>query len=129
MRQTISRVEDGLLYHSETSEEPIVVGTPAWYDWLEHHSSFLFADLAGSFTARKSGTEPGAQDWEAFRTHAGKLDRLWLGPSRTLTLARLQAAAQALTAEPALAKPISVPPADIATSQLPAPESAAFAVA
>jgi len=77
MRQTISRVEDGLLYHSETGEEPIVVGTPAWYDWLEHHTSFLFTDLAGTFTVRKSGSESRAQDWEAVRTRASSTASGW----------------------------------------------------
>jgi LuxR family transcriptional regulator, maltose regulon positive regulatory protein len=113
-------VEGGLLYHSETGEEPIVVGTPAWFDWLEHHPSFLFADLTGSFTARKNETESVAQEWQAFRRRAGKLSRLWLGPTRTLTLALLQAAAQALSGEHAPAEPIAVP----AAAQLPVHETA-----
>ena len=76
MRQTIPSVEGGLLYHSEIDEEAIVVGTPAWYDWLEHHTSFLFADRIGAFTARKSGSESNAQDWEAFHTSTGKRSRV-----------------------------------------------------
>jgi LuxR family transcriptional regulator, maltose regulon positive regulatory protein len=111
VRRTIPSVEGGLLYHSEIGSHPIVVGTPAWYDWLEHHTSFLFADPTGAFTARKNATESGAQDWQAFRTRAGKLHRLWLGPTRTLTLARLKAAAQALSGEHAAAEPIAVPAA------------------
>ncbi|HEX6551658.1 MAG TPA: hypothetical protein VF026_02765, partial [Ktedonobacteraceae bacterium] len=127
MRRTIPIVEGGLLYQSEIGSEPIIVGTPAWYGWLEQHTSFLFADLAGSFTARKSGSEPGAQYWEAFRTRAGKLERLWLGPARTLTLARLQAAAQALSTEHAPAEPISLPPEQPAAAQLSVHESAVAA--
>ena len=128
MRRTIPSVEGGLLYHTEIGTEPIIVGTPAWYDWLEQHTSFLFADRAGSFTASKSGSEPGTQDWEAFRTHAGKLHRLWLGPARMLTLALLQAAAQALSGEHAPAEPISLPPEQPAAAQLPLSGSAAPAV-
>ena len=128
MSRTIPSVEGGLLYHTEIGSEPIIVGTPAWYGWLEHHTSFLFTDRAGSFTARESGSEPGTQDWEAFRTRAGKLHRLWLGPARTLTLALLQAAAQALSDEHAPAEPISLPPAQLVASQLPLSESAAPAV-
>jgi LuxR family maltose regulon positive regulatory protein len=124
VRQTIPSVEGELLYPSEIDEEPIVVGTHAWFDWLEHHTSFLFADHAGAFTARKSGSESSAPDWEAFGTSAGKLCRLWLGPARTLTLARLQAAAQALEGSHAPAEPISASPAGMAAAQLPVPESA-----
>ena len=111
MHGTIASVEGGLLYHSEIGSEPIVVGTPAWFDWLEHHPSFLFADHTGAFTARKNATESGALEWQAFRTRAGELHRLWLGPARTLTLARLQAAAQALSGEHAPAESISASPA------------------
>jgi LuxR family transcriptional regulator, maltose regulon positive regulatory protein len=125
MRRTIPSVEDGLLYRSEGEDNAIIVGTSAWYDWLEHHTSFLFTDRAGAFTARKSGSESGAPDWEAFRMRAGELHRLWLGPARTLTLALLQAAAQALSGEHAAAEPISVPAAQPAAVQLPVHETAA----
>ena len=124
MHGTIPSVEGELLYPSEIDEEPIVVGTPAWYDWLEHHTSFLFADRIGAFTARKSGSESSAKDWEAFGTSAGKLSRLWLGPARTLTLARLQAAAQALSGEHAPAESSPASPAGMAAAQLPVHESA-----
>ncbi|HEX6554119.1 MAG TPA: hypothetical protein VF026_15245, partial [Ktedonobacteraceae bacterium] len=127
MRRTIPSVEGGLLYHAEIGSEPIVVGTPSWYGWLEHHTSFLFTDYTGSFAARKSGSESGAQDWEAYRTRAGKLSHLWLGPARTLTLALLQAAAQALSAEHAPTEPISPPPEQPAATQLPAREGAGHA--
>ncbi|TMD67178.1 MAG: hypothetical protein E6I91_07715 [Chloroflexi bacterium] len=124
MRRTIPSVEGGLLYHSEIGSDPIVVGTTAWYDWLEQHTSFLFADRAGSFTAHKSPSGSSAQDWEASRTRAGKRSHLWLGPARALTLALLLAAAQALSAEHALAEPISVPAAQPTASQFPVHETA-----
>jgi hypothetical protein len=120
MRRTIPAVEGGRLYRSEG--DAIIVGTPAWYDWLEHHSSFLFADLAGAFSAHKSGSESSAQDWEAIRTHTGKLSRLSLGSSRTLTLARLQMAAQALADRSAPAQPAEVSPEKPAAPQPPVPE-------
>ncbi len=99
MQRTIPSVEGGRLYHSETSAEPIVVGTSAWYDWLEHHASFLFVDRGEGFTAHKRGTDPNDLAWEASRTRAGKRDHLDLGPSHTLTLSRLQATARALAGE------------------------------
>ena len=128
MRRTIPSVEGGLLYSTEIGSDRIVVGTPAWYGWLEHHTSFLFADLTGSFTAREGGGESGALEWKAFRTRAGKLHHLWLGPARTLTLARLQAAAQALSSEHAPAEPISLPPVQPATAQLSVQETAVSTV-
>jgi LuxR family transcriptional regulator, maltose regulon positive regulatory protein len=124
VRRTIPSVEGGLLYHSEIGSEPIIVGTPAWYGWLEQHTSFLFVDHTGSFAARKSTSESSAQGWEASRTRAGKLSHLWLGPTRALTLARLQTTAQALSSERAPAEPISLPPAQPAASPLPVPKSA-----
>src|SRR5205823_3606689 len=65
--------------------------------------------------------------WEAFRTRAGKPYRLWLGPAGTLTLARLKAAAQALSSEHAPAGPISLPPVQPA-AQLPGQEIAVLTV-
>src|SRR5436309_3347740 len=47
MDRTIPRVEEGRLYQSETDHDPIVAGTPAWYDWLEQHTAFTFVDAAG----------------------------------------------------------------------------------
>ena len=127
MPRTIPSVEGGLLYHTEIGSEPIIVGTPAWYGWLEHHTSFLFADRAGSFTACRSPSESGAQDWEAFRTNAGQLSRLWLGTTHMLTLELMQTAAQALSGEHAPAEPISVTQMQPA-AQLSVPEIAAPAV-
>src|SRR5437899_5698542 len=42
MRKKIPRVEDGWLFQSESEGDPILVGTHAWYDWLEQQSSFTF---------------------------------------------------------------------------------------
>jgi len=72
------------------------VGTLAWFDWLEQQSAFLFLDRMGRFTAYKSDTDPDGKSWEAFRTRNGTCYRLPLGRSHTLTLERLQAAAQTL---------------------------------
>ena len=86
------------------------MGTLAWFDWLEQQSAFLFVDRMGRFTAYKRGTDPGGQSWEAARIRNGTCYRLPLGRSDTLTLERLQAAAQTLsvayvTAEPSQAAP------------------------
>jgi ATP/maltotriose-dependent transcriptional regulator MalT len=127
VQPTIPRVEGGQLYQSESGADPIVVGTPAWYGWLEHHTAFLFGDLGSGFTAYKSGTAPSGLNWQASCTRMGKLYRVWLGPSHTLTLERLQAAAGSLAGEHALAEPTAtgVSPAQPAAPTLPVPTTAA----
>jgi LuxR family transcriptional regulator, maltose regulon positive regulatory protein len=120
MQPTIPRVQGGRLYQSESGAALIIVGTPAWYDWLEHHTAFLFSDHGSGFTARKSGTAPSDLDWQASRTRMGKLYRVWLGPSHTLTLERLQAAAGSLVDEHAPAEPTAT-----GVSTLPVPTIAA----
>ena len=122
MRPTVPSVEGGRLYHSESGDNPIIVGTPAWYTWLEHHTSFLFVDRTGTFTARKSDSDPSNSYWEASRTRQGKLYRTHLGLSNTLTLSRLQIAAQTLASEP-----IDVPQVNAVASLSPVPEIATSA--
>ncbi len=109
MQQTIPQVSGGRLYQLATDADPIVVGTPTWYDWLEHHTVFLFVDPTGTFTAFKNDGDPSDLTWNASCTHGSQLYRVSLGPSHTLTLQRLQAAAQALADEQAPAEPTEAP--------------------
>ena len=95
MRSTIPHVTGERLYHSEDGRDPIALGTPEWYDWLEQHTAFTFVDEVGTFTARKSMLRTGGSYWKAYSTRQGKLYRIHLGHSQTLTLEKLQAAAQA----------------------------------
>ena len=99
MPRTTANVKFGRLYQSERDRDPIVVGTTAWYDWLEQHSAFLFVDLLGGFTAYKSDTDHDGQSWEAARTRNGQRSRVQLGRSHALTLERLQTVARTLTGE------------------------------
>ena len=99
MRRTIPCVKDGQLYQSETGSDPIVLGTRAWYDWLEHYATFTFVDRVGTFTARKSMLKTRDSYWKAYSKRQGKLYRIHLGHSHTLTLERLQAAALAFVGE------------------------------
>src|SRR6266852_7206889 len=99
MRPTIPSVKSERLYRSETDRDPIVVGTPAWYDWLERYLAFTFVDRVGTFTARKSILRTRGSYWKAYRKRQGKLYRIHLGHSHTLTLERLQATARAFTGE------------------------------
>jgi LuxR family maltose regulon positive regulatory protein len=95
MRSTIPHVKGERLYRSETESDPIVVGTPEWYDWLEQHTAFTFVDQIGTFSARKSMLRTGGSYWKAYHRHQGKLYRIHLGHSHMLTMEKLQATAQA----------------------------------
>ena len=99
MSRILPSVKGERLYRSETDRDPIVVGTPAWYDWLEQQTAFTFVDQTGTFTARKSILRTGGSSWNAYYRHQGKLYRIHLGHSHELTLERLQATAQAIAGE------------------------------
>ena len=105
MQRTKPTVKNGMLYQSESDSDLMVVGTPEWYAWLEHHDSFAFVDRAGTFTARKSMLKTRDSDWKAYRKRQGKLYRIHLGHSHTLTLERLQATARAFSGEQVLVEP------------------------
>ncbi len=129
MHRTIPRVEGGRLFQSEREGDPILVGTPAWYDWLEQQSSFTFVDHALTFTARKSVLRTRGSSWKAYRRRQGKLYRIHLGHSHSLTLERLQAAAQAFAREPVPGEQASVPSRQPGASRLPMPPSPRIALA
>src|SRR6266566_727895 len=109
MRKKNPRVEGGWLFQSENEVDPILVGTPAWYDWLEQQSSFTFVDHRLTFTAHKSVLRTRGSYWKAYRRRQGKLYSIHLGHSHTLNLERLQAAAQAFAEEHVPGEQASVP--------------------
>ncbi len=111
MHQPFPIVKGERLYQSGRQGDPIDVGTPAWYDWLERHAAFIFADRVGTVTICKSGTDPSDLDWKASCTRKGKHYLVSLGPSHTLTLPGLQAAARRLVGKHAHVGSTS-PPAD-----------------
>jgi len=119
MRQTIPRVEGGRLFQPEKEVDPILIGTPAWYHWLEQQSSFTFVEQSITFTAHKSVLRTGDAYWKAYRKRQGKLYCIHLGHSHTLTLQRLQAAAQAFAGEHHLGEQTSVPSRQNGNNRLP----------
>jgi hypothetical protein len=112
MQLTAARVQMGRLYQSEREKDSIIVGTSAWYDWLECNTVFFFFDYAGAFTARKDGTDLASSDWQAYRIRHRKTYRVRLGRSNMLTLERLQAVAQTLAGEHAQTEPTGTSPAE-----------------
>src|ERR1051326_136366 len=95
---------DQLVYQDQQNEREhvLVVGTPAWYNWLTTATTFAFIGDFGTFTARKerAGNKRGGWYWKAYRTQHGKRSSHYLGPSEALTPERLNAVAQALAQVP-----------------------------
>jgi ATP/maltotriose-dependent transcriptional regulator MalT len=116
MARTTARVEQDTLVIGPEASVPINVGTPAWYAWLESATTFAFSGPGGSFTARKERRSRGGWYWKAYRTAHGAQERVYLGKSADLTLARLNEAAATLAA--ALAPP---PPPELPTVAVTSP--------
>src|SRR4051812_33412442 len=83
------------LVQPERAAEAILVGSPAWYDWLAGATSFAFVGEYGNFTAHKERRGATREYWKAYR-HRGRLHRAYLGKSAELTLDRLNAVAAEL---------------------------------
>ncbi len=78
-------------------DHTIIVGSSAWFAWLEGATSFAYHGPSGHFTARKEQRQRGAY-WKAYRKLSGKLHRTYLGKTDDLIAERLAAAAAALAA-------------------------------
>jgi LuxR family maltose regulon positive regulatory protein len=101
MARSTPEVIDNVL--SGHGAEPIAVGSPAWYAWLEAATVFAVRG-AGGFTARREGRARGGEYWRAYRTVAGRQRRAYLGRSADLTPARLREAAAQLAGETSSAR-------------------------
>jgi LuxR family maltose regulon positive regulatory protein len=124
MRRAIPSVKGGRLYRSETESDPIVVGTSAWYNWLEHHIAFTFVNRVSTFTARKSTLRTKGSYWKAYHRRQGKLYCIYLGHAHELTLEQLQAAARAFAGEYIPGDTVGVSSTQPAASRLPSPRIA-----
>ena len=90
MTRRIPTISNGTL-HEHMEEVPsidtIVVGSNAWYSWLDNHSTFRFDHPSSSFTARKE-QRSGGWYWYAYRRHAGRLHTAYVGRSAELSITR-----------------------------------------
>src|SRR5215213_1710431 len=102
MARATPRVDGATLIDRTDADQAVLVGTPAWYAWLDQATTFAFADASGRFTARKERREGVNGYWKAYRKRAGLVRGTYLGKTPDLTLERLQAAAATL-AEPTIA--------------------------
>jgi hypothetical protein len=83
----------------------IVVDSPAWFAWLEAATTTSFSyplfDPAGGYimgfmTVRKEQRKRGTSYWSVYRRCHGRVQRVYLGRSSTITDARLNAIATTL---------------------------------
>ncbi len=103
MTSRIPRISAGRLSDPNRPTEDIQVDTPAWFAWLEAATSISFAYpivepgsnvLVGFMTVRKERKQRRYQYWSAYRRRNGRLRKRYLGPSRQVTLAQLEAIAE-----------------------------------
>src|SRR5262245_10917625 len=87
------RVEGTMLVDQDDAARSLMVGSPAWYAWLEDATTFAFVSGQGGFTAHKERSGQTGWYWKAYRRHKGRLHRAYLGKSADLTLDRLNAIA------------------------------------
>jgi predicted ATPase/DNA-binding CsgD family transcriptional regulator len=87
-----------LTYHKDQQIQRLMIGTSAWYRWLQTATTFTYTSDQGSFTARReqAGNKRGGWYWRAYQRHAGRLRRVYLGRTEELTPERLSAAAMQL---------------------------------
>ena len=112
---------DRLIQQQDDHAQALMVGTAAWFAWLETATTFAFSSDIGSFTARKerAGNQRGGWYWKAYRTQHGKHASLYLGKTEALTLERLNTVAQTLAQT--LAQPSSENKGQAASGETPDP--------
>ena len=75
------RVDETVLVGLAGPASDIVVGSPAWYAWLEETATFAFTSAQGRFTARKERRGQTGWYWKAYRKQNGILHRAtWASP-------------------------------------------------
>jgi predicted ATPase/DNA-binding CsgD family transcriptional regulator len=102
MPQTTPIVQgETLIFQEDGQEQTLLVGTPAWYAWLEPATVFAFRSACGTCTVRKerAGNKRGDWYWRAYRQRDGKLQRVYVGKTEGLSFQRLQAVAARLAGQ------------------------------
>ncbi len=82
-----------------------MVDSPAWFEWLEAPTTTRFSYplfdptagyIMGFMTVRKEQRKRGTSYWSVYRRCQGRVQRVYLGRSVTITDARLNAIATSL---------------------------------
>ena len=82
MTPTLPYIENQILtYHKDQQLQRLMIGTSAWYLWLQTATTFTYISDQGSFTARReqAGNKRGGWYWRAYHQHAGRRRRVYLG--------------------------------------------------
>ncbi len=107
----------------QTHERSIPLDSPQWFAWLEtpENDGFSYAlhnhakgYIDGFMTVRKEHRQRGGVYWSAYRRLGRRLRKLYLGPSASVTEARLrQVAARLCDGEAAGCQPTGAPGAPV----------------
>ncbi len=94
------KVVSGYLY-TDDAFTGTVVGSPAWFAWLDLASTFYYeAHPGSSFTVHREQRQRGTLYWTAYRRDRGVLRRVYLGKADQLTPQRLAEVALTLSRPP-----------------------------
>ncbi len=74
-----------------------LVGSPAWFAWLDSATTFYYEGREGIFTAHLERRQRGGSYWIAYRRVSGVLHRCHVGKAHQLTPERLHAVALTLS--------------------------------
>ncbi len=99
--RTTPKVMSGRIY-TDDAFTGTLVGSPAWFVWLDTATSFYYEGREGVFTAHRERRQRGGSYWIAYRRRAGVLRRFHLGKAHQLTPQRLQTVAGTLNTSPSL---------------------------
>jgi LuxR family maltose regulon positive regulatory protein len=105
MADRTPRVSSGLLCDDRTPRPSIKLDSRDWFAWLEAPENCAFSYalvnhtkgyIDGFMTVRKERRQRGGAYWTAYRRHGRRVRKIYLGPSASLTEARLVAVAARL---------------------------------
>ena len=96
------------VYGPGLPSQGIRLNRPAWFAWLTEPTTTSFSYplhdrrrgyIVGFMTVRKEPRQRGGTYWTAYRRQGRRLRKIYLGPTRALTQARLDAVAATLLGE------------------------------
>lgn len=99
------QVRDGWLINPQADGRDLRLDTAAWFAWLDAPTTKSFSyplfdpqqgSIVGWITVRRDRRQRGGAYWSVFRRNGHQLRRIYLGSSRQVSMARLEAIAQQL---------------------------------
>jgi LuxR family maltose regulon positive regulatory protein len=87
--RTTPKIVSGRLY-TDDEYTGTLVGSPAWFAWLNTASTFYYEGRRLTLTAHRERRQRGNSYWTAYRRKGGILHRAYLGKTDQLTLQHLE---------------------------------------